>query len=191
MSRAAASHKDDERALRWAESRRRQENLRAIHRDLLLPGARAWANTPGRALYRRAAEGYPAAQNNLGMLYVRGEGVPQDHRARVGWFAKAAKQGLPDAAYNLALLYSMARASRAEPSTRGGALQAGRASRPIGAANWLLKNGYTAWVENLKQAPRERDSPAHAASARRGNARPAPCSAGARSPCRVDHACSV
>ena len=44
--------------------------------------------------YLKAAEqGYAMAQNNLGVLYVIGEGVPQDYVSAHLWFNLAAAQG--------------------------------------------------------------------------------------------------
>ena len=48
--------------------------------------------------YRKAAEqGDAKAQNNLGVVYDRGEGVPQDDAEAVKWYRKAAEQGMPGA----------------------------------------------------------------------------------------------
>ena len=41
------------------------------------------------------------AQNNLGVLYVMGQGVPHDHPAAERWFRAAAEQGAIDAQQNL------------------------------------------------------------------------------------------
>lgn len=46
------------------------------------------------------------AQNNLGVNYVKGEGVPQDHQRAVKLFRQAANQGLADAQSNLGLMYT-------------------------------------------------------------------------------------
>jgi uncharacterized protein len=56
----------------------------------------------GVALWRKAAErGDAVAQNNLGVLYKKGEIVPQDYRQAVYWYRKAAEQGDGHAQYNL------------------------------------------------------------------------------------------
>ncbi|MDF1722253.1 MAG: tetratricopeptide repeat protein [Minwuia sp.] len=52
-----------------------------------------------------ASEGDPAAQRNLGLLYLNGQGVPQDAAAAAAWFRRSADQGLPRAAANLGDLY--------------------------------------------------------------------------------------
>lgn len=52
--------------------------------------------------YRKAAEqGYAKAQNNLGILYKRGEGVPQSYEEAAKWYEKAAQQGNQYAQFNL------------------------------------------------------------------------------------------
>lgn len=45
------------------------------------------------------------AQNELGLMYAMGVGVPQDYAEAVKWFRKAAEQGLAFAQYNLGLSY--------------------------------------------------------------------------------------
>jgi uncharacterized protein len=46
------------------------------------------------------------AQNNVGVNYAKGEGVPQDHYRAVKLFRQAANQGLADAQSNLGLMYT-------------------------------------------------------------------------------------
>ena len=56
--------------------------------------------------YRRAAEqGNAMAQNNLGVMYAEGKGVPQDDKAAVQWYRRAAEQGDADAQNNLGMMY--------------------------------------------------------------------------------------
>ena len=46
------------------------------------------------ALWRAPAEkGDCSAQNNMGVLYARGEGVARDKAAAIGWFRLAVEQG--------------------------------------------------------------------------------------------------
>lgn len=52
-----------------------------------------------------AREGDPAAQRNIGHLYRRGQGVPQDSAVAVNWYIRAAEAGLPRAQANLAAMY--------------------------------------------------------------------------------------
>lgn len=50
---------------------------------------------------KAAAAGSAAAQNNLGVAYLVGWGVPSDVSAGLRWLGKAADQGNADARYNL------------------------------------------------------------------------------------------
>ena len=52
-----------------------------------------------------AERGDALAQYNLGMLYRKGRGVPQDDVQARKWYAKAAAQGLAKAQFNLGTLY--------------------------------------------------------------------------------------
>ena len=61
---------------------------------------------------RRAGTGWPPirgtpdAQNNLGVMYANGEGVPEDDAEAVRWYRLAADQGDADAQYNLGVMYA-------------------------------------------------------------------------------------
>jgi TPR repeat protein len=58
------------------------------------------------ALYRRDAEvGIVAAQVNLALLLMDGQGLAQDYALAAQWFGRAAEQGNTEAQQNLALLY--------------------------------------------------------------------------------------
>ncbi|MEI7869027.1 MAG: tetratricopeptide repeat protein [Candidatus Methylumidiphilus sp.] len=58
------------------------------------------------ALYRKDAElGVIAAQVNLAIMYLDGQGVQQDSQQAAKWFSKAADQGNVEAQYNLGVLY--------------------------------------------------------------------------------------
>jgi len=64
--------------------------------------SKAKDNADAEKWYRKAAErGFAEAQNNLGLMYVLGRGVPQDDSAAVRWFRKAAEQGYAPAQSNL------------------------------------------------------------------------------------------
>ena len=52
-----------------------------------------------------AKQGDADAQNNLGLMYVKGNGVPQDYYEAAKWFRKAAEQGHADAQNNLGFMY--------------------------------------------------------------------------------------
>ena len=57
-------------------------------------------------LYRKAAEqGDAEAQNTLGVMYARGEGVSQDNAEAVKWYRKAAERGHVVAQDNLGNMY--------------------------------------------------------------------------------------
>jgi TPR repeat protein len=56
--------------------------------------------------FRKAADqGIAAAQYNLGNMYAKGQGVPQDYALAVEWWRRAADQGLAAAQFNLGLMY--------------------------------------------------------------------------------------
>ena len=40
-----------------------------------------------------AKQGYASAQFNLGLMYRKGKGVPQDYKTAVQWYRLAAEQG--------------------------------------------------------------------------------------------------
>src|ERR1017187_7237050 len=46
------------------------------------------------------------AQYSLGLMYINGQGVPQDYKTAISWFRKAAEQGNILAQYSLGLLYA-------------------------------------------------------------------------------------
>lgn len=52
-----------------------------------------------------AAQGNASAQENLGNLYLTGEGVQKDEAAAVSWFQLAAEQGEAGAQFSLAAMY--------------------------------------------------------------------------------------
>lgn len=52
-----------------------------------------------------AEQGHAWAQHNLGAMYVRGSGVPQDDIEAVKWTRKAAYQGLVAAQFKMGIMY--------------------------------------------------------------------------------------
>ncbi len=52
-----------------------------------------------------ARNGDVRAQRNLGYLYEKGKGVPQDHVEAVSWYRRAADKGDAKAQFNLAIMY--------------------------------------------------------------------------------------
>lgn len=57
------------------------------------------------ACRRLADQGLAGAQQNLGNMYRKGQGVPQDYAEAAKWFRKAAEQGRADAQSNLGKMY--------------------------------------------------------------------------------------
>jgi len=53
-----------------------------------------------------AAQGETWAQNNLGVMYADGRGVPQDDAQAVAWYRKAAARGYARAQHNLGVMYA-------------------------------------------------------------------------------------
>ena len=72
-------------------------------------GNRAYAGQHYGTALRRwlplAEKGYPGAQNNLGVLYQHGQGVPQDYAEAVKWYRLAAAQGFFIAQYNFGYMH--------------------------------------------------------------------------------------
>ena len=58
-----------------------------------------------RALRPLAERGDARAQYNLGFMYKKGQGVPQDFAEAVRWYRKAAGQGIAEAQNWLAFMY--------------------------------------------------------------------------------------
>lgn len=52
-----------------------------------------------------ARDGDVRAQRNLGYLYEKGKGVPQNHLEAVSWYRRAADNGDAEAQFNLAIMY--------------------------------------------------------------------------------------
>ena len=57
------------------------------------------------ALKTRAAQGSAEAQVNLGLMYYKGQGIPQDYAEALKWFRLAAAQGDAEAQFNLGVMY--------------------------------------------------------------------------------------
>ncbi len=70
-----------------------------------LEAARAGRFVKAAAIWRaQAQKGLPAAQFNLGILYVNGQGVAKDRVKAAAWFRKAARAGFAPGAFNLGVL---------------------------------------------------------------------------------------
>ena len=61
--------------------------------------------TAFREFHPLAEQGDADAQFNLGVMYGRGEGVPQDYAEAAAWYRRAAEQGDANAQYNLGVKY--------------------------------------------------------------------------------------
>jgi TPR repeat protein len=57
------------------------------------------------ATKKKAEAGDATAQNNLGLMYDNGNGVPKDYAEAVKWYRLAADQGLAAAQLRLGLMY--------------------------------------------------------------------------------------
>ena len=53
----------------------------------------------------RGRQGDANAQNNLGIMYINGEGVPQDYAEAAQWYRLAADQGHTNAQFILGVMY--------------------------------------------------------------------------------------
>jgi TPR repeat protein len=58
-----------------------------------------------RLFAAQAARGNTHAQMKLGIMYLRGQGVPQDYRLALEWWHKAAEHGNANAQCNLGFMY--------------------------------------------------------------------------------------
>jgi TPR repeat protein len=58
-----------------------------------------------KALQQRAEHGDAEAQVNLGVMYEKGNGVPQDYSQAAAWYRKAAEQGDATAQGDLGTMY--------------------------------------------------------------------------------------
>jgi len=56
-------------------------------------------------LVHAALKGHPLAQHRLGVMYVFGQGVPQNYATATRWFRKAAAQGQGESQFSLGLRY--------------------------------------------------------------------------------------
>jgi uncharacterized protein len=77
--------------------------------DAFAAGSRAYAAQnyvlSAEIFARLAEQGDPRAQTYLGVMYLRGQGVPQNFDAAAFWLHLASETGLPEAQYFLGLMY--------------------------------------------------------------------------------------
>jgi len=57
------------------------------------------------ALNKAANQGHAGGQNQLGICFFNGQGVPQDLKRAVHWFYQSAEQGNAEGQYNLGLRF--------------------------------------------------------------------------------------
>ena len=62
-----------------------------------------------------ADQGIARAQNNLGVLYENGKGVPADINQAMKWYRAAAAQGYAGAQNNLGMIYALGKAGSVDP----------------------------------------------------------------------------
>jgi TPR repeat protein len=78
--------------------------------ELGLALVRLGAYADAVSAYRKAADqGYAAAEDDLGGMYVSGRGVPNDDSQAIAWFRKAADQGYAEAQKDLGEMYAAGR----------------------------------------------------------------------------------
>ncbi len=62
--------------------------------------------TAFREMRPLAEQGLASPQFNLGLMYRKGQGVPQDDAEAARWYRKSAEQGHANAQYNLGVMYA-------------------------------------------------------------------------------------
>ena len=62
-----------------------------------------------RELTPLAEQGHALAQNNIGVMYEKGQGVSQDYKTAVKWYTLAAEQGNVAAQHRLGFMYDVGR----------------------------------------------------------------------------------
>ena len=80
-------------------------SLRASKGKPLLPMSPGFNSKEFERTKRLAESGNKVDQNNLGVMYEKGEGVPQDYKEAFKWYTKAAEQGQANAQRNLGRMY--------------------------------------------------------------------------------------
>ena len=110
---------------------------------------------PRIAAYQSAAErGSGAASLQLGVIYAKGEDVPQDYAEAARWYAQAADQGVPEGHYNLAFLHLRGLGVRQDTPRALELLEQAAKEGSVQAA-WALYDQFTASpyvVQNAKLA---------------------------------------
>ena len=84
-----------------------------------------------RLLRPLAEQGLAAAQYSVGIMYDRGDGVPQSYVQAAKWYRLAAEQGLAEAQFNLGNMY---RKGEGVPQDYAGAVKWYRQAAELGLA---------------------------------------------------------
>jgi TonB family protein len=114
--------------------------VRHLHRGTIFLGVLAFAicgravaddMEDGQAAYLRgdyesalrlwrplAEQGNARAQNNLGVMYENGKGIPEDVAEAIKWYSLAAEQGYAGAQNNLGLIYAIGRGGAPQDQLR-------------------------------------------------------------------------
>src|SRR5262245_22095958 len=84
--------------------------LIVLYSTISLAFAQAESQIPARLFLKQITEsaikGNPRSQFQLGIIYAKGTGVPQNYPEAMKWFQKAALNGVADAQFNLGLMYA-------------------------------------------------------------------------------------
>jgi len=91
--------------------------------------------------YRQAsAQGYAVAEANIGFLYAKGYGVPQDYAQSVHWYLMAAEKGQREAQHNLALKYWNGQGVTKDPTQARYWMQKAAVNGDPDAQKWLQQH---------------------------------------------------
>lgn len=105
-------------------------------------------------MYLKAAEkGFAPSESALGILYLSGDGVPQDYEKSVEWFRKAAEQGDAHGANGMGHAYFMGQGIERDVRKAAGWFQkAAELGDPIAQANLghILESGAGASINYVE-----------------------------------------
>ena len=87
-----------------------------------------------------ADQGIAEAQNDIGVLYAKGQGLQQDYVNAARWFRKSADLGYPKAQHNLGVLYQAGRGVAQDPAEAGKWEKRAAAPRSIEDGNAAYTN---------------------------------------------------
>ena len=89
--------------------------MAGAHEDANAADQRGDYATELKILQPQAAQGHAWAENNLGNMFLFGNGVESDDATALAWFSKAAAQGDPGGEMNLGQMYENGRGVAADP----------------------------------------------------------------------------